>query len=136
MFDKPLSMVAISIVVMMTTMMKMFDRPLSMVAISPHRARSPPSPWINFSALSFRSLHNFHQNMDSEGCVCVSDAGIIKQTQDERQDLSSFWLHRSMLSSRSFFFFVIAANSSFNACSLSVTWPEFMFIALQYVNNL
>ena len=44
----------------------MFDKPLSMVAISPHRARSPPRPWINFSALSFCSLHNFHQNMDSE----------------------------------------------------------------------
>ena len=65
MFDKPLSMVAISIVVMMTTIMmklsmmrerrrmKVIDKPLSMVAISPHRARSPPSPWINFSALSF-----------------------------------------------------------------------------------
>ena len=75
MIDKPLSMVAISIVVMMTTTMMMIlmmrkmmrerkvtmmiDKPLSMVAISPHRARSPPSPWINFSALSFRSLHNF-----------------------------------------------------------------------------
>ena len=59
MFDKPLRMVAISIVVMMTMMTMMFDKPLSMVAISPHRARSPPSPWINFSALSFRSLHNF-----------------------------------------------------------------------------
>ena len=29
---------------------------------------------------------------------------------------SSFWLHSSILSSRSFFFFVMAANSSFRAC--------------------
>ena len=72
--DKPLSIIAISIVVMTTMMMvilmmrkmmrerkvtMMIDKPLSMVAISPHRARSPPRPWINFSALSFRSLHNF-----------------------------------------------------------------------------
>ena len=44
-----------------------------------------------------------------------------QQTSMSLVHLSSFWLQRSMLSSRSFFFFVIAANSSFSACSLSVT---------------
>ena len=35
---------------------------------------------------------------------------------------SSFCEHSSMLSSRSRFFLVMAANSSFSACSLSATW--------------
>ena len=149
MFEKPFSMVAISIVVMMTTMMMWFwwwffddekddegeeGDDEDWQTFKHGRHISPPSTFPTKSVDQFLSPEfsfssQFHQNMDSESCT--SDAGIINQTQYERQDLSSFWLQRSMLSSRSFFFFVMAANSSFNACSLSVTWTNVMFIALQ-----